>query len=180
VLEQLAVLIPCEGIGMAAADAEGYLLDIVELPRTLPGGPGRLRMVPAQQAADTLVMACRHEPELVVQLAMHRSDAPFTDHDVAVLHLLEPVLERLCRERPTPHLPAHLTVQERRVLQLVAAGQSNAQVAHRLCIAPSTVRKHLEHIFPKLGVTNRLAAAMAFEGRGLPDPDPVNAVRRYA
>ncbi len=58
--------------------------------------------------------------------------------------------------------------------------RSNAQIADRLCIAPSTVRKHLEHIFPKLGVTNRLAAAMAFEGRELPDPDREAVVRRYA
>jgi DNA-binding NarL/FixJ family response regulator len=49
-----------------------------------------------------------------------------------------------------------------------------------MCIAPSTVRKHLEHAFPKLGVTNRLAAAMAFEGRPLPDPDRVALVERFA
>ena len=32
-------------------------------------------------------------------------------------------------------------------------------------IASCTVRKHLEHAYPKLGVTNRFAAALAFEGR---------------
>ena len=180
VLEQLAVLIPCERLGVVVADADGYLLDFVDLPRTLPGGPVRLRTVPGRGTTGALVVAYRNGPDLVVQLAMHRSGAPFTDRDVAVLHLLEPVLERLCRERPAPHLPPHLTVQERRVLQLVAAGRSNAQIADRLCIAPSTVRKHLEHIFPKLGVTNRLAAAMAFEGRELPDPDREAVVRRYA
>ena len=66
------------------------------------------------------------------------------------------------------------------MLQLVAVGQSNAEIAARLSIAPCTVRKHLEHIFPKLGVTNRLAAAVAFEGRRLPDPDRVALVKRFA
>ena len=199
VLEQLSVLIPCEGIGVAVADADGYLLDFVDLPRTLPGDddlracdgplpvgfqwasrdPARLQKFLTHGTVDALLIGYRNGPDLVVQLAMDRRGRPFTNRDVALLHLLEPVLERLFRERPTPHLP-HLTVQERRVLQLVAVGQSNAEIAARLSIAPCTVRKHLEHIFPKLGVTSRLAAAAAFEGRRLPDPDRVALVERYA
>ena len=83
-----------------------------------------------------------------------------------MLGLLAPALERLMRERPSSTLPS-LTVQERRVLQHVAAGLSNAEIAERLFVAPCTVRKHLENAYRKLGVTNRTAAVAAVgrEGR---------------
>lgn len=170
-LEKMAVLVPCDGIAVAVIDTRGYLVDVVDLP----GSPADDEMI-----VDVVLLSFRNGPDLVVQLEMERRAQPFTDRDLALVRLLEPVCERLFRERPTPHLPPHLTGQERRVLQLVAAGLSNAQIAERLGIAPSTVRKHLEHLYPKLGVTNRLAAAVAFEGRTLPDPDEVTPVERYA
>ncbi len=170
-LEKLAVLVPCDGIAVAVADPRGYLLDVVDLP----GSPGNDGLV-----VDAVVLSFRNGPDLVVQLELDRRAQPFTDRDLALVRLLEPVCARLFRERPAPHLPAHLTVQERRVLRLVAAGLSNAQIAERLGIAPSTVRKHLEHVYPKLGVTNRHAAAVAYEGRALAEPDGVTPVQRYA
>ena len=54
---------------------------------------------------------------------------------------------------------AVLTRREREVLELVADGLTNAQVAAVLWIAPGTVRRHLENIYGKLGVHNRTGAA---------------------
>jgi DNA-binding CsgD family transcriptional regulator len=51
-----------------------------------------------------------------------------------------------------------LTAREREVLGLVALGKTNAEIAGRLWLAPSTVRKHLENVNAKLGVTTRTAA----------------------
>jgi DNA-binding CsgD family transcriptional regulator len=51
-----------------------------------------------------------------------------------------------------------LTVREREVLSLVARGETNAEIAERLWLAPSTVRKHLENVYAKLGVSTRTAA----------------------
>jgi DNA-binding CsgD family transcriptional regulator len=53
---------------------------------------------------------------------------------------------------------AALTPREREVLALVSEGRSNGQIAASLCIASGTVRKHLENVYAKLGVTNRTAA----------------------
>ncbi len=51
------------------------------------------------------------------------------------------------------------------LLHLLASGQSNADIARELVVSVSTVRKHLENIFARLGVTNRTAAiAKAFPG----------------
>jgi len=53
-----------------------------------------------------------------------------------------------------------LTRREADVLLWIARGQSNAEIGASLCISPRTVKKHLEHIFGKLGVKTRLAAAV--------------------
>jgi len=53
-----------------------------------------------------------------------------------------------------------LTEREREVLILVAAGKTNGEIATVLAISARTVQKHLEHIFQKLGVETRTAAAV--------------------
>lgn len=57
-----------------------------------------------------------------------------------------------------------LTRREREVLSWVARGKTNAQVAELLWLSPSTVRKHLENVYPKLGVNTRTAAVARFLG----------------
>lgn len=52
-----------------------------------------------------------------------------------------------------------LTAREREILGLVSEGATNGEIAERLWITPGTVRKHLEHVYDKLGVRNRTAAA---------------------
>lgn len=53
-----------------------------------------------------------------------------------------------------------LTRREAEVLLWIVRGQSNAEIAVILRISPLTVKKHLEHVFTKLGVKTRLAAAV--------------------
>ncbi len=54
--------------------------------------------------------------------------------------------------------PAGVTPREREVLGLVAEGLSNTEIARALSVAPSTVAKHLEHAYAKLGAHSRTAA----------------------
>jgi len=51
-----------------------------------------------------------------------------------------------------------LTRRETEVLGLVASGKANQEIADLLYISPLTVRKHLEHIYEKLGVESRTGA----------------------
>ena len=51
-----------------------------------------------------------------------------------------------------------LTPREREVLQLIAAGRSNPEIAEQLVIAVTTVKTHAKNIYGKLQVTNRLQA----------------------
>jgi DNA-binding NarL/FixJ family response regulator len=58
-----------------------------------------------------------------------------------------------------------LTRREREVLSCVARGQSNRDIAVKLCVSEQTVKTHLTRIFAKLDVENRVEAALAFYGR---------------
>jgi DNA-binding NarL/FixJ family response regulator len=59
-----------------------------------------------------------------------------------------------------------LTEREIEVLQLLAFGYTNRDIAKRLFISPDTVKTHLEHIYQKLGTNDRTAAvAEAFRRR---------------
>lgn len=58
-------------------------------------------------------------------------------------------------------VPPPLTAREREILELVAAGKTNAEIAETIWIAPGTVRKHLENVYEKLGVHSRTAAVAA-------------------
>jgi DNA-binding NarL/FixJ family response regulator len=52
-----------------------------------------------------------------------------------------------------------LTEREREVLGLLAQGHTNRQIAEALTITPNTVKKHVDHVLQKLGVSTRAAAA---------------------
>jgi LuxR family maltose regulon positive regulatory protein len=66
---------------------------------------------------------------------------------------------------PPRELPEPLSEREIEVLRLIATGVSNADAGRKLFIAPSTVKKHLENIYAKLGTRNRTQAiARAREG----------------
>lgn len=60
-----------------------------------------------------------------------------------------------------------LSSRELEVLQLVAEGGSNSEIASRLHISQATVKSHLIHIFGKLGVSDRTAAVTVALKRGI-------------
>ena len=57
-----------------------------------------------------------------------------------------------------------LTARESQVLAWVARGKTNPEVAEMLWVSPTTVRKHLENVYAKLGVHTRTAAVTRFLG----------------
>ena len=66
-----------------------------------------------------------------------------------------------------PARPADLTRREIEVLQLLARGLSNREIAERLVISRKTAGHHVEHIYAKTGTTNRALASLFAASHGL-------------
>lgn len=71
--------------------------------------------------------------------------------------------DRLDRDRPQ----VDLTAREREVLELIAQGLPNKQIARRLEISEKTVKAHLTSIYAAIGVSDRTQAALWAERHGL-------------
>ena len=65
--------------------------------------------------------------------------------------------------------PDGLTAREVEVLRLVAQGASNKGIAAKLVLSEKTVRNHVEHVYAKIGVSNRIGASMYALEHGLAD-----------
>jgi two-component system, NarL family, nitrate/nitrite response regulator NarL len=72
------------------------------------------------------------------------------------------------RIRAHPEAPL-LSPREREILELIAAGDLAPDIAKRLGLSPATVRTHLQHLYEKLGVSDRAAAVAAAMRRGMLD-----------
>lgn len=120
--------------------------------------------------------------DLILGVVLNRRRRDFTDTECVLLDALCPVFLEVYRnievlqiarlvnggrsgdapKRPETlgsAFPANLTKREMVVLHWVTAGKTNSEIARILSISLGTVKKHLEHIFAKLGVENRTAAA---------------------
>jgi DNA-binding NarL/FixJ family response regulator len=77
------------------------------------------------------------------------------------------VADRLIRP-PTANVPfPQLTNRERAVLELVANGASNTQIARELGLSIKTVRNYMSRVFAKLQVTHRTEAAVLARREGI-------------
>jgi DNA-binding NarL/FixJ family response regulator len=96
--------------------------------------------------------------------------------DPAVQHH---VVTALASERAThgapnatavPELPDDLTPREAEVLALIAEGLTNAEIAERLVVSPTTVKSHINHLFAKAGLRDRAQAVNYAYRTGIATP----------
>ena len=177
-----------EVVGEAASGAEAVLLtererpDVVLMDLQMPGVDG---------ATATAEIAARFPDTRVLVLTTYDTDADILRavEAGATGYLLKdtprerlfPAIRSAARGEtvlaPTVatrlvnrmRVPAEeaLTSREIEVLELVARGSSNADVAASLFISEATVKTHLLHIFAKLGVDDRTAAVVSALERGI-------------
>jgi len=117
----------------------------------------------------------------------HRSDpveardAGTFDEDIGSLKFVNGLLEQLremARERRKPAAaPARdeLTVRERSIVEFIARGRSNKEIARELGVAPETIKTHLKRIFQKLSAESRAQAVVRAQSLGMLKAIPVQA-----
>jgi HD-GYP domain-containing protein (c-di-GMP phosphodiesterase class II) len=165
ILHQSAALAPLAEIAVQhreRLDGSGY-------PRGLSGAaisrPARL--LGAVDAYQSMREPRPHRPPLSADAAAAelRTEVKAARMDG---ELVEAVLgaagHRVPRRREGP---AGLTPRELDVLRLLSRGSSSKQIAAQLVISPKTVRNHVEHIYVKIGATNRAAASLFAVQHGL-------------
>ena len=105
-------------------------------------------------------------PGRFFDLVCARRRLDFTAREVLLLDVVSAVLGPATREAAPTSQRAFaelaLTAREAEVLERVARGRSNAEIASELSIAAGTVKKHLDNVFAKLGVRNRIEATRAW------------------
>jgi DNA-binding CsgD family transcriptional regulator len=121
----------------------------------------------------------------MISVALNRHRRDFSDQHREVVELLRPHLEQAAAiaallSQPVPHVPRDadgrplLTSRQTRILQLVAAGNSDRAVARALGLSVRTVHAHLQHIYRTLGVTSRTEALAHVRALALSQPsDPL-------
>ena len=144
----------------ALALAQAQAVDIVLLDVVMPGLSG-LELIPRLQALlpeviIILLTAYGTIPQAVE--AMRLGAVDYLEKPVE-LQQLRAVIERAWQEKQTQaEVMRSLTDREREVLQLLAEGKTDAEIAEALCLSTSTVNTHVHHILTKLNVKNRTEA----------------------
>ena len=143
---------------------------ISALARELPGV--KIAMLTVADDSDTVMEALKagaagyllkgvSGAELIAAVKEVYAGHPYASPPVAMR-----VLSDVARAGRTPG--ADLTERERSVLDLLAQGLTNAEIARRLFLSEKTVKHHITVILQKLGVRNRVEAALIASRRKRP------------
>ncbi len=161
-----------EGIALAKRELPDLILCDVMMPEV--DGYGVLGALRAERATETtpFIFLTAKGDKADIRSGMNLGADDYLTKPVAIDDLLAAITARLARSaqhrrdlRPTFESPAPLeklglTPRETEVLFWVAQGKTNAEIGLILSAAAPTIKKHLEHIFEKLGVENRAGASL--------------------
>lgn len=170
---------PDEAVTVAARERPDVVLMDLQFGASAATGADATRRIRALDAAPYVLVLTNYDSDADILGAVEAGasgyllkDAPPHELVAAVRaaaggeSALAPVIAtRLLDRMRAPE--ASLSRREIEVLELVAAGRANSEVARALFVSETTVKSHLAHIFTKLGVGSRTAAVSAARSRGI-------------
>ena len=176
-----------EAGGVAEAIAQSILLkpDIVLIGIRLPDGSGfeACRQIIRQLPDTRIIMLTSYSNDNYVYEAVTSGAQGYLMKEIDPPGLIQGIIDvaagrsivdhdtisrviRILREGPGESAPAAdmstLSLQEQRVLALVAEGKTNKEIGSRLVLSANTVKNHLVNVFTKLKVRRRSQAASLF------------------
>ena len=155
-----------EAIEQALAAKPNVVLMDLQMPK-VTGMEATRRLVQEIPGLRVLVLSAYADKAMVGE-ALASGAEGFVDKDVN----FEDIIDRILSVAPASamrlkRMRAKLSLRELHVLNQVADGLSNKQIARRLGISEKTVRNHLSRVFNKLGATNRTEAVVHAMRAGL-------------
>ena len=177
-----------EVVGEATNGHEALMLcrslrpDLALIDVRMPGLDGLATCTAIKQecpATSVILLTIHENPEYLLE-AIKAGAAGYVLKDISQRELIasvqqvlhgESILNKDLMIRLLRHMASEPAVQEEwpsgrlsprelEVLQLLTRGQTNREIAHNLTVSTSTVKIHVEHIFSKLGVSDRTQAAV--------------------
>lgn len=153
--------------------------DVTLMDLELPGmsGVDAIRAIRSHTPEARIIVLTVHHGNEDIHRALQAGAATYLLKDTLTKELIQIIRSVADGKRPLPQSVAAiladrppllaLSVREAEILQLVALGMANREVADHLGISHQTVHSHLKHIFEKLDVNDRTAAVSMAVRRGI-------------
>ena len=109
----------------------------------------------------------------IVPILLQARDAGVFDDEGEALRFVNGLLDQLrerAREKKKPSVTRtrdELTSRERSIVEFIARGRSNKEIARELGVAPETIKTHLKRIFQKLSAESRAQAVVRAQSLGM-------------
>jgi DNA-binding NarL/FixJ family response regulator len=143
----------CQVLMLTTFNDEEYIVKAL-----VAGASGYLlKDIPAQDLAKAIQLA---------QRGIYQLEPSIVDKLIGAIDDIAPKTLPVSDESPSPQFD-ELTEREVEVLRLVATGATNREVAEKLVISEGTVKKHVSNILRRLGLRDRIQAAIYVRERHL-------------